>query len=422
MKFNDPARRGGEAVRPGAGRHRSRTWALLVAICVAAVAISACGSSSTSSSTPSSNSASTGAGTAASTSASSSGGASAGVAHADAIVKQYANPLSSYNLPTKPVSGVAAEKGKTVMYIPLIQAIPAFAITAGSLKSALAAVGMNEQVCNGQANPTGVASCVSQAISSGDVGIITDAIPFQMASTAFTNAEAHKVPVLITDQFPDPSTVKANLLAYQPGNVNQAQLIADWIISDSKGKANAIVGMESDSPSSVAYVQQLMKPEFQKYCPACKVDIVHLTGSTPAQIASTVNSALLSNPSAQYYYGEFEDDLQGTLQGLQQAGKINSIKTEFATATIAGLTKLKAGQAVYAEIGDDVNYEGWADADAMLRMLAKQPIVSENTPERIFTRQNIGSIKLTNAAQASGEWYGNPSGFESGFKKLWGAG
>jgi ribose transport system substrate-binding protein len=387
-----------------------------VLIATAALAVAGCGSSSSSSSSTS------GGGATGTTSASSSASAgNSGLAHAQSVVTKYANPVSTYSLPTSPVKGLAKDKGKTVMYIPLLNAIPAFQITAGSLKAALAKVGMSEQVCNGGANPTSVAGCLNQAKSQGDVGVITDAIPYGLAADAFHATAAAGIHVLITDQIAQPGTVNGDKLNYQPGNINQPTLIADWIIADSKGKANAIVGEEMDSPSAQAYVTNGLQPEFKNYCSACTVKIQHVTQSASNQIASATNSAILQTPGVQYYYTEFEDDLQPVLQGIQQSGKINSIKVEAATATIAGLQKLKAGQSVAGEVGDDVNYEGWADADDLFRMLTGAPVITENIPERIFDTANIGSVTLTPAAQASGEWYGDPHGFQTGFAKLWGS-
>jgi ribose transport system substrate-binding protein len=47
--------------------------------------------------------------------------------------------------------------------------------------------------------------------------------------------------------------------------------------------------------------------------------------------------------------------------------------------------------------------------------------VDETIPTRLFTTQNIGTIQVTTAAQASGAWFGDDS-FESEFAKLWGVG
>jgi ribose transport system substrate-binding protein len=45
--------------------------------------------------------------------------------------------------------------------------------------------------------------------------------------------------------------------------------------------------------------------------------------------------------------------------------------------------------------------------------------VQETIPTRLFTEQNIGTIQITTADQASGVWFGNTS-FEDDFAKLWG--
>lgn len=344
--------------------------------------------------------------------------ASSGLAHANKVVAQYTKPIKSFPLPTAKVSGVSKLSGKKVMFIPLLDQIPAFQITRGGLTAALKTAGISVTDCNGQANPSGVQNCVTQAESGGYAAIITDAIPFEMAPQAFQSAESHHIPVLITDQLAEKKYEKKGLMAYQPGAINQPTLIADWMISDSKGKAKAFVTVEADSPSSKAYVTQGMLPEFKKYCPGCKI----YSAPTPSNgvTAQWVETQIKKSPGIQYYYSEFEDDLAPTTQGVSLAGQANSLKVEYATATIAGLTDLKNHKQVYAEVGDDVNYEGWADADEILRMLTGKPTVTETIPERIFTRQNIGSIKLTNANQNSGAWYGNPAVFEKGFEKLWG--
>ena len=51
------------------------------------------------------------------------------------------------------------------------QAVPAFAITSADLQRALATVGMKLIVCNGEANPSGVANCLSQAEAQNMAGV-----------------------------------------------------------------------------------------------------------------------------------------------------------------------------------------------------------------------------------------------------------
>jgi ribose transport system substrate-binding protein len=51
-------------------------------------------------------------------------------------------------------------------------------------------------------------------------------------------------------------------------------------------------------------------------------------------------------------------------------------------------------------------------------MLGQKPVV-EKVPNRLFTKDNVGSLKLTPAAEAAGEWFGSTA-FSSMFTKLWG--
>lgn len=52
-------------------------------------------------------------------------------------------------------------------------------------------------------------------------------------------------------------------------------------------------------------------------------------------------------------------------------------------------------------------------------MMLGMPVVAERVPVRLFTAANVSSLRLTPAAQASGEWYGS-SAYATMFEHLWG--
>ena len=83
------------------------------------------------------------------------------------------------------------------------------------------------------------------------------------------------------------------------------------------------------------------------------------------------------------------------------------------------LQQIKSGGFVHADVGIDYAYQGWAIADEVFRMMLGQPPAVEKVPNRLFTKENVGSLKLTPAAEATGEWFGSTD-FESIFTKLWG--
>jgi len=355
-----------------------------------------------------------------SSSATSGSAASAGVAKAEAMVTQLEATTSTYPVPTAPISGVSSLKGKTVYYIPLVAAIPGFAVTAQTMKAATAAAGLKLQVCDGQGNPSTVSSCVTQAEGAGAIGIITDAIPYGMAQNALNGAKAKGIPIIITDQIPPTAgTANTDQVTYVPGVVDQPSQIAWWVIADSQGKANQIIAQEADSPSSLEYVQNSLSI-YKQYCPGCTITVKNITASSNSQLAADTASNLLSHPAADYYYTEFEDSLDPTVQGIQQANRSN-ISLSVAGGSVDGLGRLKADSAVKAVVAVDQAYAGWALTDEILRLATKSAPVTETFPSRLFTAQNIGSIQVTTAAQASGAWFGGNS-YQSAFEQLWGVG
>jgi ribose transport system substrate-binding protein len=383
-----------------------RLWlAPCAALIAASVAVAGCGSSSNNGSS--------------STSSSSASATPAGVATAQQQVASLSATTASYPVPTSNVTGVQKLKGETVYYIPLVQQIPGFVVTAATMKTALAKAGLKLQVCNGQGQPTAVAACVQQAVGAKAAGIITDAIPYGMAANALSAAKAKGIPVIIADQFPPAGNTNTNQLSYVPGVVDQPSQIAWWMIANSQGKANAIIAEEADSPSSMQYVTNSL-PIYKKYCPGCTITVKKITASTNSLLASATSSNILANPDATYYYTEFEDSLQPTVQGIQQSGK-SGISLSVAGGSVDGLGLLKGNSVVKAVVAVDQAFAGWALTDEILRMATKSGPVNETFPSRLFTTQNISSIQVTPAAQASGAWFGNSS-YQSDFAKLWGVG
>jgi ribose transport system substrate-binding protein len=335
------------------------------------------------------------------------------------MVGQLEATTSTYPVPTAGVSGVSKFAGRTVFYIPLDAHIPGFVVTAATMKIALSKAGLKFQECDGQGNPTAIASCVSQAQGVNAAGIVLDAIPYGMVQNALDSAKGRGIPIVIADQYSQAQST--NQVAYVQGVVDQPSQIAYWLIANSGGKANAIIGEEEDSPSSIAYVQNAL-PIFKQDCPACHVVVKPITASmSDQQITASVTSNVQTDPTAQYYYTEFEDSLQDTVSGIQAAGKAPSVGIAVAGGSVNGLGLLKSGQLVKAVVAVDQPYAGWALTDEVLRMMTKSGPVTETFPSRLFDSTNIGSIQVTSAAQDSGSWFGDDS-YQASFEKLWGVG
>jgi ribose transport system substrate-binding protein len=325
-------------------------------------------------------------------------------------------------VPTAGVSGVSAFKGRKVYYIPLVQSIPGFVVTASSMKQALGTAGLSQQVCDGQGQPSAVAACVQQAVAANAAGIVLDAIPYGMAQNALDAAKAKGIPIIIADQYaPTSGTANTDQVTYVPGATDQPTAIAWWIINASKGAAKAIIAEEIDSPSSKQYVTNSLAI-YKQYCPGCNIKVKDITASTDALLATDTSSNILTDPGVQYYYTEFEDSLQPTIQGIQQSGHTSSVALSVAGGSVNGLGLLKSGSStVKAVVAVDEAYAGYALTDEILRMMTKSSPVAEPYPTRLFTSDNIGGIDVTTTAQSSGAWFGDTS-FETSYATLWGVG
>lgn len=393
--------------------HRWMRWLAPGATLTAAALLAACSSSSSSSPSASSS-------TGASSSPSATSSTPTGLAAAQKMVAQLEGTTSAYPVPTADVSGVSKFAGKTVFYIPLDAHIPGFVVTAATMKTALAKAGLKFQECDGQGNPSAIASCVSQAQGVNAAGIVLDAIPYGMAQNALDAAKGKGIPIVIADQYSQ-GAQSTNQVAYVQGVVDQPSQIAYWLIASSGGKASAIIGEEEDSPSSIAYVQNAL-PIFKQDCPDCHIVVKPITASmSDQQITAAVTSNVQTDPTAQYYYTEFEDSLQDTVSGIQAAGKASSVGIAVAGGSVNGLGLLKSGQLVKAVVAVDQPYAGWALTDEVLRMMTKSGPVAETFPSRLFDAANIGSVQVTSAAQDSGAWFGDDS-YQASFEKLWGVG
>jgi len=396
---------------------RLKQWLVPPAAVAVAALLAACSSSSS----PATSSSSTSSPSASASAAGTTSPADAGVALAKQTVTQLEATTSTYPVPTASVPGVSKLKGRTVYYIPLLQDVPTFAVAAQTMKAAVTRAGLKLQVCDGQAQPTVIATCVQQAVGAGAAGIVLDAIPYGMAYSALNAAVAKGVPVLVADQVPQPaSTPNTDKVSYLPGAQGQASQIAWWTIADSNGTANGIIAEEIDNPSSIAQVTDSLAI-YKEHCPGCVITVKSISATTTALEAAATSSNLQTHPDATYYYTEFEDSLQPTIQGIQQDGKASAISLSVGAGTVNGLGLLRSGSLVKAVVVVDEAYEGWALTDQILRMATGTAPVQETIPTRLFTKQNIGTIQVTTADQASGVWFGDTS-FENDFAKLWGVG
>lgn len=341
--------------------------------------------------------------------------ATAAVAAARKEVTSYAAPGPAFN--------ASSLRGKTVYYVPISLQAESFQIVSQSLTAALRTVGVKVHACDGGVNPSTAAACFTQALGQHAAGVIADAIPYMLAAHSFDALRAAGIPVLIVNQL-RPSGQKDNdQLAYMPGNaVQMLDVAADWIAADSGGQANIVAQEFTDSPNTVAYLQDNAIPTLKSGCPECTVTVNKISSANFGLIPSSTSSALLKNPGINYLWSEFDTILQPTMQGVQQAGGATRLKGVSADGLLGALQMLKQQNFLYADVATNYNYQAWASADMIMRMALRLPLPAmEPIPLRVIDRTNIGQVSdITAAGEMSGDWFG-PTTYKTMFAKLWGS-
>ncbi len=338
-----------------------------------------------------------------------------------------ASRVSSYStLPkTEPVGtafDASVDKGKTVWYIPLVATVAPIQAIAVNLKRALATEGVKMQECDGNGTVVGWNGCIQQAVAQKPGAIVLESINPSLVSASIASAKAAGIPVLIDTATDSTSTWYPAATAQVSYDYTLgAQLVADWIIADSKGKAHVLVIDTNDLSLKTAVTKNGYEHEFATRCPGCDVTVDSVTSSADwgTMVTPLVTSALTKDPSIDYVVAEYDPEVPGAITALAQLGKQGTVKVAAYNASLEQMQDLAQKDYVSVEVGSNQDSLGWAEADQVLRVLAgKKPVQSEATGTRVFTSANIGSVKLNTTDFYSGAWYG--SSFEAAYKKLWG--
>jgi ribose transport system substrate-binding protein len=212
-------------------------------------------------------------------------------------------------------------------------------------------------------------------------------------------------------------------IAFEPGDVSAAlagTVSADQVIADSGGKASVLFVAASGSPTVAAQAKET-QAEFAKYCPRCTVTTVSFDPTATSQIASSVSSALISNPSTSYILSQADAYIPYIMTGLQSSGSSTRPEIISETGVPAVLDMVQQKQGVSADIAFDSSYVGWNAVDGVLRLLTGVAVPAEPyDPVRIFNAANLAGLHLT-AGMTTDPLFGSTS-FEQMFYALWDGG
>jgi len=212
-----------------------------------------------------------------------------------------------------------------------------------------------------------------------------------------------------------PVTVKDPILAvidaYQQDAV-MGKIIADYFVSDSGGKGNAVIEHVPAYPILNGFTDGFDK-EVKAQCPGCKTSITNVTipDLVAGKVPSTMVSALRQNSSANYLVFDDGPFADGITSALAAAGLKDKVKVIGEAADQAGVAALKNGTEA-AWTGFDPSYQAYLNMDVAFRDAEGMPIPVEQEalmPTQLLTKDTIGSTTNWSA----------PTDAEAQFLKLW---
>ena len=373
----------------------------IIGTLVLAVALAACGSSSSSTTS----SAASGGGTA--TSSASSGGSSSTSAVAAALTPYKSLP-TTINITTPLKSAPPA--GKTVVMLGTNN--PSNVLVQQEMAKLAKDAKWNFSVVSyDPANPGTFTQAETTALSKHPQYLVEAGLPLTASQIAMAKNAGAK---WILDSV-YPVSIGGAVLAQSDAYAQDAlmgKIIADYFVSDSGGKGNAVIEHVPSYPILDGFTTGFAN-EVKAQCPGCKTSTTNITipDLVAGKAGSELVSALRSNSSANYLVFDDGPFADGITSALSAAGLNGKVKVIGEAADVAGIAALKNGSEA-AWTGFDPGYESYENMDIAFRDAEGMPIPlaqEAQQPTQLLTKDTIGSTTNWSA----------PTDAEAQFLKLW---
>lgn len=329
--------------------------------------------------------------------------------------------------PPGPAFDASKVKGKRMFSIPVTMANPFTANIETAMQGAAKVIGIDFTVFSNQGQPSQWVQGMGQAITQKyDMIDLLGGTDPRLLGAQIAAANKAGIPVMTSHLYDVSQPAPAALSLSVPAEYTiAARLEADWIILDTKGKANVVV-VTSNEILPTAPIVAAIKSEFATRCgSACKVTFLNVPVTDWAtKITPGVQSAMIKDPGVNYILPIYDSMSQFVLPAITAAGKTGKVFIATYNGTPFVMNYLAKGQAVKMEVGENLDWMGWAYIDAAARYMAgiklpKPPKhFNTHTALRVFTPTNIKqALDKKGVAQLS-TGYGNA--YLTGYKKLWG--
>lgn len=320
---------------------------------------------------------------------------------------------------TEPLSKVPP-KGKTIGYV--AGSLPLYSYYAKEMKRAAAELGWNVRTFMSNDPAAGM----TQAVNAKVDYIWGQSLTKQQIVTPLKAAKAANIP-FINIGSPDEDDEAIGYMTTSRNNIARAEHMTDWMINDSKGKANVLLftirSLPYFDPAEKATTERL-----KEKCPGCKITVVDVTLNELATsgVPAKAVSSLQSNPDTTYAAFAYGDMMINVANTVKAAGLLDKVKLICVdSVTTALLKEIEAGDVAASGVAPNAATPWWmVDVNARMSVgddfeisLRQEPPAGESTiPVADWIVAGPEAAKAT-PRDAYG-WNG-PDGFSEEFKKLW---
>jgi ribose transport system substrate-binding protein len=325
-------------------------------------------------------------------------------------------------VPPGPAIDISSLKGKKVFLIPQAPNPFVNGITA-SMQRIAKKTGIDLIVYPNQGLASQWVQGMEEAIAQKVNLIVLSAAPDpRELQPQLQQAKAAHIPVLVTHFYDqsDPLPPKclacaAGVSAIVPAPFDRAgRDEADWIMLHTHFHAHVlIVGATEDIVTRG--IIKTMKHEYATYCgSACSTKVILIPPSQwGTKVEPEVASALTADPSLNVVDNLFDAQVPGAVQAITTLGK--KIPVVSFNGSTSALEYIKNHDVAAMDVGESVDWIGYASFDQAFRLLLKKKPGNDVLPLRIWDASNIAGVgNPPNLLDGYGHAY------VTGFDKLWG--
>jgi ribose transport system substrate-binding protein len=190
------------------------------------------------------------------------------------------------------------------------------------------------------------------------------------------------------------------------------ELLAAWVVQHDP-TAHVLV-VVSDEIVSTASMREGISQEFDNYGPDVEYEFANVPIPEWGQkVKPTVQSAIVADPDLTYVIAIYDSMSQFITPAVDATDSADRVKIIGFNGTPFVLDLVREGK-VEMDLGESLQWAGWAIADAEMRLIGDMGLVEDmNVPFRLWTQDNAAEAGVP---ADFGKGYGD---FQSEYLKLW---